>query len=80
MSKLSETKLTPSANLAKVIGSEAISRPQAMKKVWDYIKSHSLQDATNKRMINADGLLKPIFNKDQVSMFEIAKLVGKELN
>ena len=51
-----------------------------IKKLWDYIKANGLQDATNKRAINADALLLPLFGKPQVTMFEIAGLVGKHLS
>ena len=71
--------MTPSAALAEVIGSKAMPRTQVTKKLWEYIKKHKLQDAANKRNINADAKLKPIFGKDQVTMFEMTKLVGKHL-
>ncbi|MEO6971872.1 MAG: DNA topoisomerase III [Rhodoferax sp.] len=71
--------LTPSAALAAVIGSEPVARPQVIKKLWDYIKANGLQDAANKRAINADAKLKPVFGKDQVTMFELAGIVGKHL-
>ena len=70
----------PSAALAAVIGAEAVARPQVIKKLWDYIKANNLQDATNKRAINADAKLKPLFGKDQISMFEIAGIVGKHVS
>ena len=71
--------LTPSAELAAVIGSEAIPRTEVTKKIWEYIKANSLQDAANKRNINADAKLKPIFGKDQVTMFEMTKLLSAHL-
>jgi upstream activation factor subunit UAF30 len=71
--------LTPSAELAAVIGSEAIPRTDVTKKIWEYIKANSLQDAANKRNINADAKLKPIFGKDQVTMFEMTKLLSAHL-
>jgi DNA topoisomerase-3 len=71
--------LTPSAALAAVIGAEAVARPQVIKKLWDYIKVNNLQDAANKRAINADAKLLPVFGKPQVTMFELAGLVGKHL-
>jgi chromatin remodeling complex protein RSC6 len=52
---------------------------QKCKKIWDYIKANGLQDATNKRAINADAKLKPVFGKDQVTMFELAGIAGKHL-
>jgi len=71
--------LTPSAQLAAVVGAAPLPRTEVVKKLWDYIKQHNLQDAKNKRMINADAKLKPVFGKDQVSMFEMTKLVGQHL-
>ena len=72
--------LTPSAELAKVTGAKPLPRTEVVKKLWEYIKKHNLQDKTNKRMINADDVLKPVFGgKTQVSMFEMAGLVGKHL-
>lgn len=71
--------LKPSAELAAVIGSEPTSRPEVIKKLWDYIKANGLQDAANKRAINADAKLKPVFGKDQISMFELAGIVGKHV-
>ena len=72
--------LTPSADLAAVIGSEQTSRTEVIKKLWDYIKANGLQDAKDKRAINADAKLKPVFGKDQVSMFELAGIVGKHVS
>jgi DNA topoisomerase-3 len=70
---------TPSAALAAVIGAEPIARAQVIKKLWDYIKANNLQDATNKRAINADDKLLAVFGKPQVTMFELAGIVGKHL-
>ena len=70
----------PSAALAAVIGSEAVSRPEATKKLWDYIKAHGLQDTADKRKVNADAKLEPVFGKPQVTMFEIAGVLGKHLS
>ncbi|WP_374640815.1 DNA topoisomerase III [Hydrogenophaga sp.] len=70
----------PSAALAAVIGSDAVSRPEATKKLWDYIKANGLQDGGDKRKINADAKLAPVFGKPQVTMFEIAGVLGKHLN
>jgi DNA topoisomerase-3 len=72
--------LTPSAALAAVIGSEPVARTEATKKLWDYIKAHNLQDAKDKRKINADAKLEPVFGKPQVTMFEIAKVLGGHLS
>ena len=71
--------LTPSATLAAVIGNEAVPRTEVSKRVWDYIKKHDLQDPANRRNINADAKLRPLFGKDQVSMFELTKLVSQHL-
>ena len=72
--------MNPSAALGAVIGSGAMPRTEVTKKVWDYIKANGLQDQKNRRMINADAKLKPIFGgKKQVSMFEMTKLVSKHL-
>ena len=68
-----------SATLAAVIGSSAMPRTEVTKKIWGYIKRNGLQDKKNRRMINADEKLRPIFCKGQVSMFEMTKLVSKHL-
>jgi len=73
------TGLQPSAALAAVIGSDAVARPQVIKKLWDYIKANGLQDAANKRAINADAKLLAVFGKPQITMFELAGIVGKHL-
>ena len=72
------TPLTPDAVLGEVVGSRPIPRTEIVKKLWAYIKKNNLQDKKNKRMINGDEKLTRVFNgKKQVSMFEIAKLIGK---
>jgi chromatin remodeling complex protein RSC6 len=72
--------LTPSAALAEVVGSKAMPRTEVVKKIWAYIKKNKLQDSKNKRMINADAKLKPVFGgKNQVSMFDMAKHLAKNL-
>ena len=72
--------LTPSSSLAEVIGNKAMPRTEIVKKIWEYIKKNNLQDKKNRRMINADGKLKGIFGgKDQISMFELAKVVNKHV-
>jgi DNA topoisomerase-3 len=71
---------TPSPELAAVIGGDLISRPGVVKALWDYIKANGLQDATNKRAINADAKLLAVFGKPQVTMFELAGIVGKHLS
>ncbi|SKC97494.1 SWIB/MDM2 domain-containing protein [Chitinophaga ginsengisegetis] len=69
--------LTPSAELAAVIGTTALPRTEIVKKVWDYIKKHNLQDTANKRMINADDKLNKLFGgKKQISMFDLAKVIS----
>ena len=68
--------MKPSAALAAVIGAEPQPRTEVTKKLWAYIKEHNLQDAANKRNINADAKLQPIFGKAQVTMFEMTKLVN----
>jgi chromatin remodeling complex protein RSC6 len=73
--------LTPSAALSAVVGSKALPRTEAVKKIWGYIKSNKLQDNKNRRMVNTDAKLKAVFGgKGQVSMFEIAKYLGKHLS
>ena len=72
--------LTPSPVLAAVIGDKPLPRTEVTKKVWEYIKKHNLQDAANKRNINADDKLKPIFKKAQVTMFELTKLISEQLS
>ncbi|MDD0810948.1 DNA topoisomerase III [Curvibacter sp. RS43] len=71
--------LTPSTELAAVIGGEAVARTEVIKKVWDYVKANGLQDSANKRAINADAKLLPVFGKPQITMFELAGIVGKHL-
>jgi len=71
--------LTPSAALAAVVGAAPLPRTEIVSKLWTYIKKNKLQDAANKRMVNADEKLKGIFGKAQVSMFEMAGLIGKHV-
>ncbi|NMM76158.1 DNA topoisomerase III [Acidovorax sp. SRB_14] len=71
--------LTPSPALAAVVGNAPLPRTEIISKLWVYIKAHNLQDAANKRMINADAKLKEVFGKPQVSMFEMAGLIGKHV-
>jgi chromatin remodeling complex protein RSC6 len=73
------TALTPSSTLADVVGSKPLPRTEIIKKIWDYIKKNNLQDKKNRRMINADSKLRPLFSKDQVSMFDLAKIVSKNV-
>ena len=72
--------LKPSAELSAVVGADPLARTEVIKKLWEYIKAHDLQDPKNKRMINADARLRPVFGTDQVSMFDLAGLVGKHLS
>ncbi len=66
----------PDNHLSAVIGSEAVPRTEVTRKLWDYIRSHNLQDPENKTFIRADDKLKPVFDgKDRVSMFEMTKLI-----
>ena len=71
--------LTPSPALAAVVGSDPLPRTEVISKLWVYIKEHNLQDPANKRMINADAKLKEVFGKPQVSMFEMAGLIGNHV-
>jgi upstream activation factor subunit UAF30 len=69
--------LTLSPALQAVVGAAALPRTEIVSKLWVYIKKNNLQDKVNKRMINADAKLKEVFGKAQVSMFEMAGLIGK---
>ena len=72
--------MTPSSQLATVVGSTPIPRTEVTKKLWAYIKRKGLQDSKNRRMINADDNLRPVFGgSKQVSMFEMTRLVNKHL-
>ncbi len=72
--------LTPSAELAAVVGAGQLSRGETVSRMWAYIKANNLQDPANKRDILADAKLKPIFDgKDKVSMFEMNKHLAKHL-
>jgi chromatin remodeling complex protein RSC6 len=72
--------MTPSAVLAAVVGATPLPRTEVTKKIWDYIKKNKLQDAVNRRQINADDKLKAVFGgKSKVSMFEMTKLVSNHL-
>lgn len=80
--------LTPSKELAAIVGAAPLPRTEVVKQMWVYIKAHNLQDATNKRVINADEKLKKVFGKDEggkhyrkhVDMFEMQKLISKHLS
>lgn len=72
--------MTPSASLGAVVGTAPLPRTEVTKKLWAYIKRKGLQDSKNRRMINADDNLRPVFNgSKQVSMFEMTRLVNKHL-
>jgi chromatin remodeling complex protein RSC6 len=71
--------MTPSAALAAVIGDKPMPRTEVTKKVWEYIKKHDLQDKAKRTMINGDAKLTAIFQKAQVSMFEMTKLISNHL-
>ena len=72
--------LTPSKELAAIVGDKPLARTEVVKKLWAYIKKNNLQDAKNRRAINADDKLKPVFGgKAQVSMFDMTKLISNHL-
>ena len=72
--------VTPNEKLAAIVGASPLPRTELTKKLWAYIKKNGLQDKKNKRMINADDKLKVVFGgKGQVSMFDMTKLVSKNL-
>jgi chromatin remodeling complex protein RSC6 len=72
--------VTPDAELAAIVGKDPLPRPQVIKKLWAYIKAEGLQDAKNRRTINADDRLRPVFGgKRRVDMFEMTKLVSGHL-
>ena len=71
--------MVPSDALAVVVGSKPLPRPQVIKKMWEYIKGNDLQDPKNRRNINADSNLKKVFGKNQVTMFQMNKLLNKHL-
>ena len=71
--------LTLSPELSAVVGDQPLPRTEIVSKLWIYIKANNLQDQANKRMINADAKLLAVFGKPQVSMFELAGLIGKHV-
>lgn len=73
-------KVQPDAALGAVVGSDAMTRADITKRIWEYIKKNGLQDGANRRMINADDRLRSIFGKDQVSMFEMTRLVNAHVS
>ena len=73
--------MKPDSKLAVIVGTKALPRTQVVKKLWSYIKRNKLQDKKNRRMINADAKLKPVFGgKSKVNMFQMTKLVNKHLS
>lgn len=74
-----QTPLTPSAELAAIVGAAPVARGEAVKRVWDYIKEHNLQDSKDKRRINADAKLKRVFGRDSCTMFEMNKYLAQHL-
>jgi chromatin remodeling complex protein RSC6 len=71
--------LQPDDTLAAVVGNKPLPRTEIVKKVWDHIKKAGLQDANNRRMINADERTRPLFGKEQISMFDLAKIVNNHI-
>jgi upstream activation factor subunit UAF30 len=73
-------KLRPSPELAKIVGnSQSVTRAEAVKKLWEYVKKRDLQNPENKREILADDNLKPLFGKDKITMFEVGKIINSHL-
>ena len=71
--------VTPSADLAAIVGSSPLPRSEVVSKVWDHIRKNNLQNPQNKREILADAKLKPIFGVDKCTMFEMNKLLSKHM-
>ena len=71
--------LTPSAELAEIVGHEPLARTEIVKRVWDYIKAHGLQDPTDKREIVADDKLRAVFGRDRVNMLAMMGLLSPHL-
>ena len=71
--------MMPTGPLAAIIGSTPMPRTEVTSQIWKYIKKNNLQDKANRRMINADDKLRPLFGKAQASMFELTKYVSKHL-
>ena len=71
--------LTPSADLAAIVGDKPLPRTEVTKRIWDYIKARNLQNPANKRNVLCDAPLKAVMGKDEVTMFEMTKLVGQHL-
>lgn len=71
--------LTPSPELAAIVGAQPLPRTEVTKRIWDYIKARNLQNPANKRNVLCDGPLKAVMGKDEVTMFEMTRLVGQHL-
>jgi chromatin remodeling complex protein RSC6 len=71
--------LTPSPELAAIVGAQPLPRTEVTKRIWDYIKARNLQNPANKRNVLCDAALKAVMGKDEVTMFEMTKLVGQHL-
>jgi chromatin remodeling complex protein RSC6 len=71
--------LIPSAELAAIVGTQPLARTEVTKRLWDYIKARNLQNPANKRNVLCDAQLKAVMGKDEVTMFEMTKLVGQHL-
>jgi chromatin remodeling complex protein RSC6 len=71
--------LKPSAELAEIVGTEPLPRTEITKRIWDYIKSHNLQNPATKREIVADEKLERLFGVKTVNMFEMTKLINKHI-
>lgn len=65
--------------LAAIVGEASLPRTQVIAKIWAYIKKHGLQDKEQRRMINVDAALRPMFKKDQVTIFDLAKVINQNL-
>jgi len=72
-------ELTPSPELAAIVGAQPLPRTEVTKRLWDYIKARNLQNPANKRNILCDAQLKAVMGKDEVTMFEMTGLVGRHL-
>jgi chromatin remodeling complex protein RSC6 len=72
--------LKPSPDLAAIVGTAALPRTEVIKKLWEYIKAHSLQNPANKRNILCDTKLKAVMGKPEVTMFELTGLANKHLS
>ncbi len=70
----------PSAQLAEIVGSKPLPRTEVTSKVWDYIRKHGLQDSKQKKIINADEKLRPIFGKPSLDMFKMTSVISKHLS